>query len=477
MPPQIPLGLGGTSRWLRRRAPYTAVRHVNRHGAKILARATAEGGPGGRRPDAPSRLVRPPGAAVYSRGVAASSDQNRIDHPLRTTARPAFEAGHDRLRIVDLFAGCGGLTLGAAQAAREAGAGLDVVLALDQDETAVDVYRHNFPKADARVGSVERHFDGDLGAPRTAVERRTAEACGEVGLLVGGPPCQGHSDLNNHTRRQDPKNALYARMARAAAVLRPAAVMIENVPAVLHDKGKTVDVTRSELERLGYRVADDVVHLQPLGVAQTRKRHVLLAVGAGAIQPRQVLDDLAGLPEDPLVDLAWAIGDLASISEPKGYDKPPKASAQNLERMRHLLDNDQYDLPNDRRPPCHQDGAHSYLSMYGRLRWDRPAQTITSGFSSIGQGRYMHPSLARALTGHEAARIQGFPDYFRFDKATRRGDLATIVGNAVPPPLTFAIVRVLLPALLTRPPCDCRSVAVPVPPPAVRRERAVPSPA
>jgi DNA (cytosine-5)-methyltransferase 1 len=115
--------------------------------------------------------------------------------------------------------------------------------------------------------------------------------------------------------------------------------------------------------------------------------------------------------------------------------------------MEHLLQEKLYDLPNNLRPKCHQND-HSYKSMYGRLRWNLPAQTITSGFGSIGQGRYMHPTQPRALTAHEAARIQGFPDYFDFSPVGKRGDLATMVGNAVPPALSREVGDALLPYLL-----------------------------
>lgn len=121
--------------------------------------------------------------------------------------------------------------------------------------------------------------------------------------------------------------------------------------------------------------------------------------------------------------------------------------ATNLARMRYLLEHDLYDLPNSERPECHRD-AHSYKSMYGRLKWAEPAQTITSGFGSIGQGRYMHPTQMRALTAHEAARIQGFPDYFDFSAVTKRSELATMIGNAVPPALMREIAATVLPALV-----------------------------
>lgn len=369
--------------------------------------------------------------------MTAAAEQNE----LRAVTRPDFETGEHALTVVDLFAGCGGLTLGAAVAARALGLALDVRLAVDMEAAATAVYGANFPKARVETASVDDFFDGPLGEGFTDLEAATAEAVGTLSLLMGGPPCQGHSNLNNHTRRDDPKNALYARMARAAEVLRPAAVMIENVPSVRHDIGDVVGTTRAYLNRAGYTVADATLPLHPLGVAQLRKRHVMLAVAEGGADPGAVLNALAARQPEPARDLRWAIGDLVD-AQPVGYDVPPRASAENARRMQFLLDRGEYDLPNSERPKCHQ-GEHSYKSMYGRLRWDRPAQTVTSGFGSIGQGRYMHPERARALTPHEAARVQGFPDYFTFDGVLRRADLATMIGNAVPPVLAREIVAEL----------------------------------
>jgi DNA (cytosine-5)-methyltransferase 1 len=363
----------------------------------------------------------------------------QTDHfELRESSRPAFEAGAESLTLVDLFAGCGGLTLGAAQAAASLGMAVAIKLAVDLEPAATAVYAKNFTKANVETASIDDFFDGELGAPLTALERATKRLVGTVDLLIGGPPCQGHSSLNNHTRRDDPKNALYARMARAAEVLRPKFVLIENVPSVRHDIAGVVDTTRDSLEANGYAVADGTVSLHALGVAQRRKRHILLASCISSLDPNVILDSIASRTPDAARNLRWAIGDLENLEDPTGYDTPPRANAENLRRMNYLLDHGIFDLPNSERPKCHQ-SAHSYKSMYGRLNWDLPAQTITSGFGSIGQGRYMHPSRARALTPHEAARLQGFPDYFDFSAITKRGALATMIGNAVPPALAREI--------------------------------------
>lgn len=364
-------------------------------------------------------------------------------HPLRADERPDFEGGDDKVRLADLFCGCGGLSLGVAQAAENAGRGFEVVLAVDSDADALAVYEANFPKAATHPDNIEDLLDGEIGTKATKTERALVRRVGDVTACVGGPPCQGHSDLNNVTRRVDPKNALYLRMVRFAELVRPAVVLIENVPAVQHSNPDVVGTARGALLALGYSVDDRVISMELLGVAQRRRRHLMLAVD----RERGTAESVLGAVETADLtkrDLRWAIGDLASIVNGKGIDKAPKASTENQERMDWMLSEGEYDLPNERRPKCHQNDDHSYRSMYGRLSWDAPAQTITSGYGSIGQGRYMHPELARALTPHEAARIQGFPDYFDFTATSLRAPLANMIGNAVPPQLGAALFAELL---------------------------------
>ncbi|MFD6445910.1 DNA cytosine methyltransferase [Promicromonospora sp. NPDC060204] len=367
-----------------------------------------------------------------------------VQHPLHERVRPTFELGAvPPVRIVDLFAGCGGLTLGLAQAAAAHGRRVEIPLAVDFEPLATRVYRDNYPFAErVETAAVEEFFDGDLGTDPTLTEYRTKASVGEVTILTGGPPCQGHSNLNNHTRRIDAKNALYLRMARAAEILMPEIVLIENVPAVLrdrHDGEGVVSRAKRHLEKLSYRVAEAIVALETIGVAQTRRRHLMLAMRDRRSDPNEVFESLANA--DDRRDLRWAIHDLLGVDDGTLRDRAPQAKADNLARMQWLLAENEYDLPNRLRPKCHQNDTHSYKSMYGRLSWQEPAQTITSGFGSIGQGRFMHPDLPRALTAHEAARIQGFPDYFNFSGCSTRSALATMIGNAVPPQLGNAVLQ------------------------------------
>jgi DNA (cytosine-5)-methyltransferase 1 len=307
---------------------------------------------------------------------------------------------------------------------------LKIALAVEWDEEVAAVYESNQPDAKVRRVDVASIFDGILGSPATATEMEVAKQVGSCQILLGGPPCQGNSDLNNHTRREDPKNALYLLMARAAEILKPDIVIIENVGPVQWDKEDVVSQTKEALKARDYAVAGRVIDLRRVGVPQRRHRYLLIASKLASVVPDAVLNTLATL-----------------LSSETTFDSSSKATKPNIRRIDYLFKKGKWDLPNPQRPKCHKDKEHSYVSMYGRLRWDEPAQTITTGFGSMGQGRYVHPSQRRTITPHEAARIQTFPDRFDFGKNTRRGVLAKVIGNAVPPLLMLRVGDLILPGI------------------------------
>lgn len=349
--------------------------------------------------------------------------------------KPVLRRLRGELRVVDLFSGCGGLTLGVEEAARLAGRALVVRLAVELDPPIAKVFATNFsPAIGSGASNVTDWFDRVFGAPLSLLERRTRKSIGAVDLLIGGPPCQGHSTLNNHTRGDDPKNALYLTMVRAAEVLRPRALIVENVPALERDSARTLDLAVEQLGLLGYKVDHGIVSVAELGVPQLRKRHMLLAHA----EARPDLEAAINQAHAPRRTLRWAIGDLVARHGATPFDSASMLSRENLKRARYLLREGRFDLPNSKRPPCQRD-AHKYKSMYGRLSWTRPAQTITTGFGSPGQGRYLHPSQPRAITPHEAARIQFFPDWYDFSSMRHHLHLARAIGNAVPPKLAFVM--------------------------------------
>ena len=366
---------------------------------------------------------------------------------LRSADLPAPEPHWPALSIADLFSGCGGLSLGIQRAAHDSEYSIDVKLALDSDQVAMDVYGELFPTARTICKPIEEVLDGEVDARPTRSEAELALAVGHLDFLLGGPPCQGHSNLNNYSRRDDPRNGLYLRMGRAAQVLSPSVVIIENVPTVTHDVRKAVQRTIDCLKSLEYTVGAGVVDLSNLGVPQRRRRHIVLALQGSEVDAQELVDDL-GSPVCGHVprSVRWAIGDLEDGTKADIFDSASTPYSINQSRIDWLFDNDENDLPNHLRPQCHR-SDHSYTAMYGRMLWELPAQTVTTGFNCMGQGRYVHPSRRRVITPHEAARLQTLPDFVNFKAVPARKHLAKLIGNTVPPLLSYAIGKSVIPLL------------------------------
>ena len=201
---------------------------------------------------------------------------------------------------------------------------------------------------------------------------------------IAGPPCQGHSNLNNRTRREDPRNLLYLTAVALAVGLRAKTVAIENVPEVISDKSDVVGTAKALLKAAGYSYIDSaVLAADAMGGAQTRKRYFLIA---SMVDPKEIdisLNAVADRLRHSARTLGWAIGDL--LSDPKDpiktgvMDTVPAMSEENRTRINYLFEHDEYDLPDAVRPDSHKNG-HTYPSVYGRMYWEKPAQTITTGF-------------------------------------------------------------------------------------------------
>ena len=361
---------------------------------------------------------------------------------LRSRERPGNAHSRGTIRLADLFSGCGGISIGIDEAGRALGLDVQHVLAADIVQRNLDVYSRNFAPQAAESRPVEQLIDAPLGAALSDAERELKQRLGPIDFVVGGPPCQGHSDLNNHTRREDPKNALFERMARFAEVIEPTHVVIENVPGVRHDRGRVFDRTVAALSKLGYSVDAWKIPAEELGVAQRRHRTVVVGsmstqVGDGFL--RRMVRQYEKEPRS----VGWAISDLLDLGSEHPIDTPTVQSKVSQERIDWLFDNNEYDLPDELRPDCHRTKRHTYKSVYGRLYWDQPAWTITTGFPVMGQGRFLHPLRRRGITPHEAARLQFFPDFFDFGVHNRKG-YAQMIGNAVPPKLAYVLALELL---------------------------------
>lgn len=317
---------------------------------------------------------------------------------------------------IDLFAGCGGCTVGLQKA------GFAVLGAVEIDPLACDVYHENHPK-------VHLWRDGIETVVGSAVLKQFGLRVGELDLLAGCPPCQGFSSvrtLNGKRRVRDRRNDLIFEFQRLVDELRPRAVMLENVPGLASDRRMTE--FQSALEELGYCVDCAVLDAANFGVPQRRKRVILLAGRFGSIPfgrrarvRRSVRDSIGRLP-------------VAGKSGDPVHDLPEHRSKFVREMIALVPKNggSRTDLPLVFWLPCHQK-CDGFKDIYGRMRWDDVAPTLTTGCFNPSRGRFLHPEANRAITMREAAVLQTFPMRYKFPASIGKTRLAVLIGNALPP--------------------------------------------
>ncbi|MCS6236172.1 DNA cytosine methyltransferase [Shewanella baltica] len=357
---------------------------------------------------------------------------------LRCFEPPNYNQFVHSINIVDLFAGCGGLTLGALEAAKKHGLSSNIKLAVELNTQAANTYESNFYKSLSAIhkGDISELISNYPGDIVSATEREIQLNNSNIDVLLAGPPCQGHSRLNNHTRSKDPRNKLYLKVIRFVELCRPKFVVIENVLNIKYDSDNILQESANFLTKLGYTVENLIIKTVSFGIAQNRVRHIQVAsiekidFNLDAYRSSSVLSDV--------------IEDIIDNGENSDsiFDTPSVTA--HSERIDYLFDHELYDLPNEMRPDCHKNKKHTYKTSYGRLKWDQPSSTITRGFSTMGQGRFVHPLRRRTLTPHEAARIQGFPDFFSFKDYKTRGNLHLMIANAVPPKISAMLVDLYL---------------------------------
>lgn len=370
----------------------------------------------------------------------------RIDH-----AAPV-----GKLSIVDAFCGSGGLGLGAGMAAEAVHLKPEFAAAIDTDRDATVVHRHNLGTKrslpQSVTGLVDYHVRGSGNEARFGYDPEiVSEALSTIrttGLFIAGPPCQGHSNLNNHTRRHDPRNELYVTTVALGVALGASALLIENVPTVQNSHSDVVATATALLRSEGYAVSTATLKADELGAPQRRSRFFILAV-KGADLAEDFLAEAANSFKAPAQPASWAISDLLDRQAAGVWDSAPELTPANQKRVDYLFDNDRFDLPDEERPDCHKNGT-TYTAVYGRMHWDRPSQTITTGIGTPGQGRYIHPLRRRLITPHEAARLQGYPEWFDFEPSgltLKRKSAAKWIGDAVHPILGYVASMAALDAI------------------------------
>jgi DNA (cytosine-5)-methyltransferase 1 len=362
------------------------------------------------------------------------------------------------LLAVDLFSGCGGLSLGLSEA------GWTPAVAVDHDAFALQTHRANFPGL---------ALDLDLGDPGRRAELTAMLAHVQVDLVAGGPPCQPFSRAGRNKIRSlvaagtrpahDDRSELWRAFLDVVLAVRPRAVLMENVPDMaLMDDLEVVRIIVDELEEFGYHTQVRLVGAWQHGVPQHRRRLILLARLDGDTFPWPGQSDE--------VTVRQAIGDLPRLGMSTGarqmtYTRPVELS-DFAARMRdgadagHVWDHMTRPVREDDRqifermtphtrytdiaPELRRYRSDTYDDRYKRLDWDRRSRSITAHIAKDGYW-YIHPAESRTLTVREAARIQTFPDRFRF--AGGRSHAFRQIGNAVPPLLGEAAAVALRPAM------------------------------
>lgn len=328
---------------------------------------------------------------------------------------------------VDLFSGCGGLTLGLKQA------GFKVVAAVEVDAKAQVTYALNHPDVTLYSKDIRLVDPVEILAD-------TGIARGELHLLAGCPPCQGFSRLR--TRNQsasvyDPRNDLVNEFLRFVKALLPQNVMLENVPALANDRRFLR--LRRDLAKLGYQSQCKVLDAADYGVPQRRRRLIMLASlhGVPVIEPGG----------EDRVTVREAIAGLESpFSSTDELHALPEKRTQKVRDLISRIPKDggsRADLPLSDQLPCHQRSS-GFFDVYGRMAWDKVSPTITSGCHNPSKGRFIHPYEDRTITLREAAILQGFPSGYKFDVRHGKESIALMIGNALPPPFIAAHAAGLL---------------------------------
>lgn len=344
----------------------------------------------------------------------SSSEQKNQYRILKSRTRTSYS-------VIDLFAGAGGTALGLHNA------GLNHVLLNENDARAVATLRTNMPKWNV--------VDGDIQNVDFLPYRN------KVDIVEGGFPCQSFSYAGKKLGFDDIRGTLFYEFARCVKEVRPKIAIGENVRGLLrHDDGKTLATMVAVLEKMGYTTRYKVLRSQYFDVPQKRERLVIIAVRKDLdlpiLYPKErdytvsIREAFAGCPEEPGQQYPPRKKEVLSLVPPGGYwrDLPIVLQKKYM-------------------------GASYYLGggktgMARRLSWDEPSLTLTCS-PAQKQTERCHPEETRPLTVREYARIQTFPDSWKF-----QGSMASQykqIGNAVPTNLGYHIGKCIIAMLEKKP--------------------------
>ncbi|MGB3343976.1 MAG: DNA (cytosine-5-)-methyltransferase [Aequorivita sp.] len=332
----------------------------------------------------------------------------------------------NNIGVIDLFCGIGGLSHGMYKK------GFNILAGYDIDDSCKYAFEFN---------NKSKFFSQNIIA-LTGEHLKSIFNDMDIKILAGCAPCQPFSSYSNKVKNKDSsKYDLLYEFGRLIEESSPDIITMENVAQIVGFKQKPVlNDFIAKLESLNYFVNYKIVFCPDYGIPQTRKRLVLLASKFGEINliaPTHTSENY--------ITVRNVIGHLPPLNAGEtcnndGLHKARRLSEINLRRIKHSTINGSWmDWPEELILKCHKkDSGRSYKSVYGRMDWDKPAPTMTTLCTGLGNGRFGHPDQDRAITPREAALFQTFPTSYKFFSPETQVSVtkaSRYIGNAVPPVL------------------------------------------
>ena len=352
----------------------------------------------------------------------------------------------NNLTFVDLFCGCGGMSLGFQDA------GFIPLLGVDISKDAVATYTKNIaaPALDSGIES----FVDEVRKLTSGLNQEATEAisplAGGVDVVVGCPPCQGYSMLGRMSRgpertiHHQTLNRLWEAYSEAIELLRPKMIVTENIPLFLDSPEFNAFVQK--IRGFGYDYEEGILNAYHFGVPQRRRRAIVVA------SERDRKPSLP-MPNGSRTTVRQAIGRFSREPSGRNWHVGRRVTDLSLSRYRVIPPGgNRFDLMRERpdlAPPCWLRKPTGTTDVFGRLFWDRPAPTIRTEFFKPEKGRYLHPEEDRPITPREAAALQSFPSDFEFVGSYT--SVSRQIGEAVPPVMARAIAEHVADILLAGP--------------------------
>lgn len=346
------------------------------------------------------------------------------------------------LTAIDAFCGAGGLSIGLAQA------GFDILLAFDLDKKCVETLKLNSKIIrHATIQSDVKEMLGGKLLKHAKLGKR------KLDLLAGGPPCQGFSVQRTIGGDRDARNLLVDDYGDLIAEVEPRFFLMENVPGIGGKRGREiVNRFKDRMIAIGYFCHETVLDAQDYGVPQRRRRFIVVGEEVRGKRPLFKWPRLTRPKEANTV--RTTIGHLPPPPN-DGSDHPvffghrsDRLSEVNKNRLMALKEGQARDnLPKHLLAECHKVSSDviGHRNVYGRMRWDEVAPTITARFDSFTRGQFGHPDQLRSISLLEGALLQTFPEGYHFSGT--KVDIARQIGNAVPPRFAAAIGRSIADAI------------------------------